>query len=75
MSAIERVCVKCGDTEEMARLDRCGICAKFFCPDCAHRAIGGRKFCSPECGRAYYFHGEPDDDDIDDVEDEDRTER
>ena len=74
MSAIERVCVQCGDTEELARLDRCGISSKFFCADCAHRPIGGRKFCSPECGRASYFHGEADDDDTDDDQ-EDRTER
>ena len=61
MSA-DRVCVTCGDTEEMARLERCGICVRYFCPDHAHRAFGGRRFCSPECARGYYFQGEPDDD-------------
>jgi hypothetical protein len=58
----ERVCVGCGTTEELARLEQCHICARFFCPDCAHRAGFGRRFCSPECSRAYYFTGEPDDD-------------
>jgi hypothetical protein len=61
----ERICRGCGTTEELTRLERCGICAKFFCADCANRAIGGRKFCSAECAKAYYFHGEPDDDDTD----------
>ena len=58
----ERVCVTCGQTEEKVRLEQCTICNRFYCPDCAHRAGFGRRFCSPECGRAYYFTGEPDDD-------------
>jgi hypothetical protein len=61
----ERVCVKCGQTDEQARLEQCQVCNRFFCPDCAHRGGQGRRFCSPECGRAYYFTGEPDDDDED----------
>ena len=65
MSSLDRVCVTCGDTEAMANLERCGICARSFCPDHFHRALGGRKFCSPECAKSYYFHGEPDDDDED----------
>lgn len=59
---IERVCVGCGDTEDEARLEPCQICHRFFCVDCAHRAGFGRKFCSPECTRAYYFSGDLDDD-------------
>ncbi|HEX2059521.1 MAG TPA: hypothetical protein VHK90_02165 [Thermoanaerobaculia bacterium] len=58
----ERICVGCGDTEEMARLENCSICRRWYCPDCAHRAGFGRKFCSVECSRAYYFAGELDDD-------------
>jgi hypothetical protein len=65
MSSVERVCVTCGDTEEMARLERCGVCARYFCPDHYHRALGGRRFCSAACARNYYFHGEPDDDEDD----------
>jgi len=61
----ERVCVRCGDTDAKARLEQCHVCYRFFCPDCAHRAGFGRRFCSAECGRAYYFTGEPDDDDED----------
>ena len=58
----DRACVSCGKTEAEARLETCGIDRRPFCPDCAHRAGFGRKFCSPECARAYYFTGEPDDD-------------
>jgi hypothetical protein len=61
--AAERVCVGCGSTEEAVRLEQCHICGRFFCSECAHRAGYGRRFCSPDCGRAYYFTGEPDDDD------------
>ena len=59
---VERACVSCGDTEEKVRLEQCQICTRWFCSDCAHRAGFGRKFCSAECARAYYFTGEPDDD-------------
>ena len=64
-STAERVCVGCGNTEDKARLDRCGICFRYFCTDCAVRAIGGRRFCSDACSRSYYFHGETDDDEDD----------
>jgi hypothetical protein len=59
----DRVCRTCGEGEDVLRLEKCGICAKFFCPPHAHRAFGGRKFCSVECARGYYFHGEMEDDD------------
>ena len=61
----DRVCVTCEKTEELARLEPCHVCYRFFCADCAHRAGFGRRFCSPECGRAYYFTGEGDDDNED----------
>jgi hypothetical protein len=53
-------CVHCAKTPAEAQLERCGICAKYFCPDCAQRAVGGRRFCSAQCAKGYYFHGEPD---------------
>ena len=61
----ERICVSCGDSEDTARLEKCGICSRYFCVDCAHRAYGGRRFCSPECARGYYFHGELENEDDD----------
>lgn len=67
--SVERVCVSCGDSEEAVRLEPCHICNRWFCSDCAHRAGFGRKFCSAQCARAYYFTGEPDEDE--DAEPED----
>lgn len=56
----ERVCIGCGVGEELAILERCTICHRAFCPDCAYRSAG-RRFCSVECARGY-FYGESDDD-------------
>jgi hypothetical protein len=67
--AYERVCVRCGSTGETVRLEQCNICNRFYCPDCAHRAGFGRRFCSAECARAYYFTGEPDDDEDTELDD------
>ena len=69
MSSIEeRVCVGCRATEETVSLERCTVCARWFCGDCAQRATG-RRFCSAECARAYFW-GDQDDDreDVDDAE-------
>ena len=68
MSSLDRVCVTCGESEETARLERCAVCARHFCPEHHHRALGGRKLCSSECARSYYFHGEPDDDEKSGIE-------
>jgi hypothetical protein len=64
----EKQCIGCGDTDEMARLERCGICMRFFCPDCSYRA-SGRRFCSDNCARTF-FYGDIDDDDEDAGSDE-----
>ena len=56
----ERVCVGCGDTEEMSHLEVCALCNRFFCSDCAYRALG-RRFCSDKCARGF-FYGDADDD-------------
>lgn len=58
----ERVCAGCEKSEEDARLEPCTICARWFCADCAVRAGYGRRFCSHDCARSYYFTGDPDDD-------------
>jgi hypothetical protein len=68
--SIERVCKGCGATEETVRLEACAMCQGFFCSDCAHRAGFGRKYCSAECTRAYYFAGQPEDEDDDEYDDE-----
>src|ERR1700682_3567161 len=58
----ERKCVTCGDTDDVARLEKCSVCRKDFCPDCAHRALG-RRFCSPDCSRAFFYGDQDDDED------------
>ncbi len=60
-STYERSCVSCGSSEQDARLERCPICSKHFCPDCAYRA-SGRRFCAENCARTYNY-GESEDDD------------
>jgi len=61
----EQVCKGCGAAGEKMQLEVCGMCRGWFCPDCAHRAGFGRRYCSAECTRAYYFAGELEDDDDD----------
>jgi hypothetical protein len=58
----ERRCVGCGDTEAEAHLERCTVCGKHFCPDCTFRQTG-RRFCSGDCARAFFWEGMDDDDD------------
>jgi hypothetical protein len=66
MSGVEaRVCKGCGVAEEVMRLEPCAMCRSVFCPDCAYRAGFGRRYCSTECTRAYYFAGQPEDEDDD----------
>lgn len=62
----ERRCVRCGDPEGLA-LERCVGCAKYFCADCAYRSTG-RRFCSAECARAF-FYGDSDDDENENTSD------
>lgn len=64
----DRVCAGCGAGEVAGYLEVCSICRRHFCADCAHKAGFGRKFCSPDCARAYYFSGESDDDEDSDTE-------
>lgn len=57
----DRVCVRCEAGFEAGHLEACSICRHHFCADCAYKGYG-RKFCSPDCARSYYFTGETDDD-------------
>ena len=66
-SAEERVCLGCGETDDLSRLERCPVCTKYFCPDCAHRAQG-RRFCCKGCSQAYFYDGDSDDNQNDDGE-------
>jgi hypothetical protein len=58
----EQVCIACGVSEQLARLEHCSMCLKWFCPDCVYKATG-RRFCSPECAKAFFYG------DVDDLED------
>jgi hypothetical protein len=64
----DRQCATCGHTEEMAHLECCVVCGKWFCSDCSYKAMG-RRFCSQPCSVQYYY-GEIDDDEDDLTADE-----
>lgn len=62
----DRVCGNCSVSEETAALERCKMCYRFFCSDCAHRGMGQR-FCSERCAAEFMFGDTGDDDrDVDD---------
>ena len=64
MSTVEeRHCIGCGNTEGMAHLEACGVCGRWFCPDCTFKTMG-RRFCTQKCSHQY-FYGEMDDDEDD----------
>lgn len=61
----ERRCLGCGNTEETVHLERCMVCGKWFCKDCAFKQTG-RRFCSGGCARDFFWgesEGEEDEDD------------
>ena len=59
----ERECYKCGELAQEAQLEKCRICLREFCGDCAYKGAWGR-FCSLTCNDAY-FYGEGDHEDDD----------
>jgi hypothetical protein len=58
----ERLCHVCGKAQEDAHLERCMVCGKWFCVDCAFKQTG-RRFCSPGCGRDFFWGDSEDEDD------------
>jgi len=64
MSSVERRCIGCGKSEETERLERCVACGRDFCSDCAYRATG-RRYCSAQCARNFFYGEEEDDDEND----------
>lgn len=62
----ERQCVICDTAGEFSLLERCIVCSRYYCPDCAFRGYG-RRFCTEKCGRTY-FCGDEDDDGTDDAD-------
>ena len=58
----ERVCMHCGEAGETSILERCKICYRWFCGDCAHKGMGQR-FCSERCSLEYIYGDQGEDDD------------
>lgn len=56
---VGRKCVGCGSPEEFVVLEKCRMCFRHFCGDCAHKTRGAR-FCSQACGE-YFMHGDEED--------------
>ena len=52
-------CEMCGASEEERRTQKCPICFKRFCEECAV-SVSGRTFCSRFCGEYFFFGCEDD---------------
>ena len=61
----DTVCSKCGTSSESMQLEKCPICYKHFCSDCAYRGAG-RRLCSERCGQ-FMMQGDEEDDDEEDL--------
>lgn len=58
----DRICRTCGSTDEEITLERCKMCHRYSCLDCAHKGMGQR-FCSEHCSVDYIYGDSGDDDD------------
>ena len=47
-------CVRCQIDDKERKLEKCPICFKLVCEECAHRAFG-RVFCAKKCADAFFF--------------------
>ena len=47
-------CVTCQATDQDRRLEKCPICFKQVCEECAIRSYG-RCFCSKRCADQFFF--------------------
>lgn len=52
-------CANCHKTDDEARIEKCPICFKGYCPEHAY-LYSGRRFCSKPCAE-YFFFGDGDD--------------
>lgn len=53
------ICHKDEQVEEFLRLNKCPICFKLTCDDCAVRNFG-RLFCSKKCSDQFFFGDDED---------------
>ena len=47
-------CVRCQVNDQDRHLNKCPICFKWVCDDCAHRSMG-RCFCGKQCSNEFFF--------------------
>lgn len=57
----DHICTTCGAPDETTQLERCVICLRYFCIECAHRGTG-RRFCSMNCADTFFHLGDDEDD-------------
>ena len=50
-------CLGCQKDEQETSLQKCPICFKWVCDNCANRAFG-RSFCSKRCADLFFFGDE-----------------
>ena len=50
-------CVGCQVNDQDSRLNKCPICFKWICENCAVRTFG-RAFCSKKCADQFFFGDE-----------------
>jgi len=53
-------CITCSKSDEETTLQKCPICFKIVCLDCATHEYG-RLFCGKTCAHSFFF-GDDDDD-------------
>ena len=53
MKVVEK-CHRCGKSAEETRLQRCVICHRIFCRNCAERR-NGKALCSQKCVELFFF--------------------
>jgi hypothetical protein len=58
----EHNCIGCGASETVY-LERCRICHRYFCGECAWRASSGLRFCGERCNEIFVFGDQDDEDD------------
>ncbi len=52
-------CLICQASDQDKSLNKCPICFKWVCDDCASRSYG-RVFCSKSCANQFFFGDEDD---------------
>jgi len=54
-------CVACQVSDQDSRLNKCPICFKWVCDNCAVRSFG-RVFCAKKCADQFFFGDDEDGD-------------